>query len=152
MPVIVLVLVLAILGGLTYGGMQLYAMVAASLGVIAAMVVLVIAACAIAAPFFWLWKRHRSLHGRKRDGQRVLSGDWPGGRLRVDALNKQGFVRTQQGERHFIFADIAGAAEQGGAVALSLLHPEQTWLLPVAPAAERRRWVRILILAQRQDL
>lgn len=152
MPVIVLLLVLAILGGLTYGGMQLYAMVAASLGVVAAVAVLVIAACALAAPFVWLWKRHRSLHGRKRDGQRVLSGEWPGGRLRMDALNKQGFVRTEQGERPFIFADIAGAAEQGEAVALHLLHPEKTWLLPITPVAERRRWVRILILAQHQDL
>ncbi len=152
MPVIVLLLALAILGGLVYGGMQLYAMVASSLGVVAAVAVLLIAACVIAAPFVWLWKRHRSLHGYKRDGQRILSLEWPAGHIHMDALHKQGAVRTEQGQRGFIFADIAGATEQGDAVALSLRHPEQTWLLPIAPAAQRRRWVRILILAQRQDL
>lgn len=152
MPVIVLILFIAVVAGLIYGGMQLYALVSAPAGLAAAVLALLTAAGLLAAPFIWLWKRYVAIHGRKRNGQRVLESELQDGHIHVDALNKRGLLRTGQGERAFIFADIAEAAEQGGAVRLTLRNPDQEWLLVMDRAADRRRWARILTLAARQDL
>ncbi|HRK84303.1 MAG TPA: hypothetical protein PLP85_00845 [Alcaligenes sp.] len=152
MPIIVLLLFLAIVGGLVYGGMQLYALVAALWGSVVAIVAVLIAVAAMAAPFVLWWRQYIALHGRKRNGQRIVSLELQDTCIQLDAIRKQGRIRAGQGERHFIFADIAGACEQGKSIVLALQHPEQEWVLPIQQSSQRRRWLKILHLAAKQDL
>src|SRR5690606_10807936 len=106
MPTIVVLLFLGLIAALVYGGMQIFSLVIASAGVIAAILGLLIAAAILVAPFIVWRRRYLAIHGKKQQGQRILELALPDGSIRLDALQKRGQIQTGQGTRGFIFADI----------------------------------------------
>lgn len=152
MPVIVVLLFIAIIAALVYGGMQLFSLVSASAGVIAAILSLVIAAAILLAPFIMWRRRYVAIHGKKQQGQRILELVLPDGLIRLDALQKRGQIQTGQGTRAFIFADIAAVEQEGRGLRLSLRNPTQNWSIQPAHPADAKRWHKIISLAARQDL
>ncbi|QHS36511.1 hypothetical protein GWQ43_10765 [Alcaligenes faecalis] len=152
MPIIVVLLFIGIIAALVYGGMQLFTLVSASAGVIAAMLSLLIAAAILVAPFIVWRRRYLAIHGKKQQGQRILELALPDGAIRLDALQKRGQIQTGQGARGFIFADIEAVELQSRGLRLTLRNPAQSWDIQPAHAAEAKRWHKILSLAARQDL
>ncbi|MGO3871082.1 MAG: hypothetical protein ACTJH7_13415 [Alcaligenes sp.] len=152
MPVIVVLLFIAIIAALVYGGMQLFSLVSASAGVIAAILSLAIAAAILLAPFIMWRRRYVAIHGKKQQGQRILELVLPDGLIRLDALQKRGQIQTGQGTRAFIFADIATVEQEGRGLRLSLRNPAQDWSIQSAHPADAKRWHKIISLAARQDL
>lgn len=152
MPIIVVLLFIGIIAALVYGGMQLFTLVSASAGVIAAMLSLLIAAAILVAPFIVWRRRYLAIHGKKQQGQRILELALPDGAIRMDALQKRGQIQTGQGARGFIFADIEAVELQSRGLRLTLRNPAQSWDIQPAHAAEAKRWHKILSLAARQDL
>lgn len=152
MPIIVVLLFIGIIAALVYGGMQLFTLVSASAGVIAAMLSLLIAAAILVAPFIVWQRRYLAIHGKKQQGQRILELVLPDGAIRLDALQKRGQIQTGQGTRGFIFADIEAVELQSRGLRLTLRNPAQSWDIQPAHAAEAKRWHKILSLAARQDL
>jgi hypothetical protein len=151
MPIIVVLLFIGVIAALVYGGMQLFSLVSASAGVIAAMLSLLIAAAILVAPFIVWRRRYLAIHGKKQ-GQRILELALPDGAIRLDALQKRGQIQTGQGARGFIFADIEAVELQSRGLRLTLRNPAQSWDIQPAHAAEAKRWHKILSLAARQDL
>ena len=152
MPIIVVLLFIAIIAALVYGGMQLFSLVSASAGVVAAILSLLIAAAILIAPFIVWRRRYLAIHGKKQQGQRILELALPDGFIRLDALQKRGQIQTGQGTRAFIFADIETVEMQGRGLTLVLRNPAQRWEIQTANAAEAKRWHKIVSLAARQDL
>lgn len=152
MPIIVVLLFLAIVAALIYGGMQLFSNISAALGVFAAVLSLLIAAALIMAPFVVWRRRYLAIHGKKQQGQRLLELALPSGFIRLDAIQKRGQIETGQGQRHFIFADIESINRQSRGVTLKLRNPAQNWDIPSASSADAKRWHKILSLAAQQDL
>lgn len=152
MPIIVVLLFIGIIAALVYGGMQLFTLVSASAGVIAAMLSLLIAAAILVAPFIVWRRRYLAIHGKKQQGQRILELALPDGAIRLDALQKRGQIQTGQGARGFIFADIEAVELQSRGLRLTLRNPAQSWDIQPAHATEAKRWHKILSLAARQDL
>lgn len=152
MPIIVVLLFIGVIAALVYGGMQLFTLVSASAGVIAAMLSLLIAAAILVAPFIVWRRRYLAIHGKKQQGQRILELALPNGAIRLDALQKRGQIQTGQGARGFIFADIEAVELQSRGLRLTLRNPAQSWDIQPAHAAEAKRWHKILSLAARQDL
>lgn len=152
MPIIVVLLFIAIIAALVYGGMQLFSLVSASAGVVAAILSLLTAAAILIAPFIVWRRRYLAIHGKKQQGQRILELALPDGTIRLDALQKRGQIQTGQGTRAFIFADIETLEMQGRGLTLVLRNPAQRWEIQTANAAEAKRWHKIVSLAARQDL
>ncbi|MBP6621041.1 MAG: hypothetical protein KA194_01975 [Alcaligenes sp.] len=152
MPIIVVLLFIAIIAALVYGGMQLFTLVSTSAGVVAAILSLLIAAAILLAPFIVWRRRYLAIHGKKQQGQRILELALPDGSIRLDALRKRGQIQSGQGTRAFIFADIAAVEVQGRGLTLVLRNPAQRWEIQTANAAEAKRWHKIVSLAARQDL
>lgn len=152
MPIIVVLLFIGIIAALVYGGMQLFSLVSASAGVIAAILSLLIAAAILVAPFIVWRRRYLAVHGKRQQGQRILELALPDGSIRLDALQKRGQIQTGQGTRAFIFADIEAIESQGRGLTLVLRNPAQRWETQTANSADAKRWHKILSLAARQDL
>ncbi|MGO3133039.1 MAG: hypothetical protein ACTIJQ_14775 [Alcaligenes sp.] len=152
MPIIVALLFIAIIAALVYGGIQLFSLVSASAGVVAAILSLLIAAAILIAPFI-VWRgRYVAIHGKKQQGQRILELSLPDSSIRLDALQKRGQIQSGQGTRAFIFADIETVEWQGRGLTLVLRNPPQRWEMQTANAADAKRWHKIVNLAARQDL
>lgn len=101
MPIIVVLLFIGIIAALVYGGMQLFTLVSASAGVIAAMLSLLIAAAILVAPFIVWRRRYLAIHGKTTRPAHSGTGftrwrDTPG------CLAKRGQIQTGQGTRGFI--------------------------------------------------
>lgn len=152
MPIIVVLLLIGIIAALVYGGMQLFSLVNAAAGVIAAIVSLLIAAAILVAPFIVWRRRYLAIHGKKQQGQRILELAFPDGSIRLDALQKRGQIQTGQGTRAFIFADIEAAEPQGKGLMLVVRNPAQRWEIQTSKAGDAKRWHKILSLAAKQDL
>lgn len=153
-----LLLIPLLLVGITvYGAIRLYTSVTMRFGPVAGVAALALAAAAAAGLAAWLVHRHRFIHGKTVNGQRILklSGSW--GQLTLDANQKQGSLTLHDSTAHFIFADIAGVTrtehDSGQAVTLRLDHAAQPeWHIPLQDARQARRWARILDLAAEQKL
>ncbi|MDV2117150.1 hypothetical protein [Alcaligenes faecalis] len=152
MPIILFLLFIGIIVALVYGGMQLFNLVSASAGILAAILSLLIAAAILVAPFIVWRRRYLAIHGKEQQGQRILELALPEGTIRLDALQKRGQIQTGQGTRGFIFADIEAVEPQGRGLTLRLRNPAQSWDIQPAHAAKAKRWHKILSLAARQDL
>lgn len=152
MPIIVVVLLIGIIAALVYGGMQLFSLVNAAAGAIAAIVSLLIAAAILVAPFIVWRRRYLAIHGKKQQGQRILELAFPDGSIRLDALQKRGQIQTGQGTRAFIFADIEAVKPQGRGLMFVVRNPAQRWEIQTIKAGDAKRWHKILSLAAKQDL
>ncbi|WP_321266523.1 hypothetical protein [Alcaligenes faecalis] len=152
MPIIIFLLFIGIIAALVYGGMQLFNLVSASAGAIAAILSLLIAAAILVAPFMVWRRRYLAIHGKKQQGQRIVELALPDGSIRLDALQKRGQIQTRQGVRAFIFADIEAVEPQGRGLTLILRNPTQRWEIQTSHFAEAKRWHKILNLAAKQDL
>ncbi len=152
MPIIVVLLFIGIIAALVYGGMQLFSLVSASAGVIAAILSLLIAAAILIAPFIVWRRRYLAIHGKKQAGQRKLELSFADGSISLDALQKRGQIQTGQGTRAFIFADIDSVSRQSRGLTLALRNPTQSWDVQLGSESEAKRWHKIISLAAGQDL
>ncbi|MGO4325500.1 hypothetical protein AB4Z48_06725 [Cupriavidus sp. 2TAF22] len=148
---------LALIGALIYGAVRLYAAVAAMYGSLAGTAAVATGVALLAALAASLLRRYRAIHGKKINGERVVSLAGPWGSIRIDAENKRGYLDLGGRQAKFLFADIAGAkaADIGGrwTVGLALEHHAQaSWELPMASRKEALRWEKIIGLAAAQQL
>lgn len=152
-----LLLIPIIIAAIAFGFFKLYITVAGGYGIAVALVAIVLLiAIALAAIAYFVY-RHRLIHGKSTDGQRILSlrGSW--GQLSLDAIGKQGALSMNNQNTQFIFADIARVARTNNAgqqaLELHLQHASQAqWLIPMAGTKQTRRWEHILKLAAQQKL
>mgnify|MGYP006889693522 FL=1 len=149
--------VFILLAGLLFGLYKLYGVVTGAWGALAGMAAVLAAAAIIAAAVALLVQRHRALHGRRINGERLLqiSGDW--GRLLVNADGRRAQLRLNGQDVDFIFGDIAGVApsadpQSPGLVLQLRPTPGREWRIPMPNRRQTQRWVKILTLAEQRTL
>lgn len=149
--------VFILLAGLLFGLYRLYGAVADPGGMLAGIAAVLAVTAVMAAVAALLVQRHRALHGRRVNGERLLqiSGDW--GQLRINAEGRRAQLRLHGQDVDFIFGDIAGVAPSGdqqnpGLVLQLRPTPGREWRIPLANQRQARRWVKILTLAEQRTL
>jgi hypothetical protein len=154
MPIlIVLVVIVAVIGGAIWSFDTLSAQLGEGVALGAAVVVVVLVAWAIA----WFVRRRREIAPNTHSGDwtHTLQSDW--GSLSL-AADKRLLAVTKDGvSGNYIFADLrASDVTQEGGQWQVVLHVKDeahaTWVLPMPSAHEARRWGRILNLAAEERL
>jgi len=153
----IILLGLALLGAFIYGVVLLYTKIAADFGALAGTAAVLALLAALTALGVRWFRRYRAIHGKRVNGERVLTltGEW--GSLKLDAERKNGVLEMHGQRIVLIFADIANAraVASGGKWQVDLTlhhHTPADWTIPVPDSGTAGRWAKIFKLAAVQKL